>query len=193
MAIFAPDTALGICCDARTPLRAKPSTSSDSSADLPWHLRMWTAVMGYLDLPSELVVFTEVTAFTARSPKKSDSGPRIFEAMEVFAALMSISLPSSVTDVIMLLFTYFTASRIASRKPDMTVVGWILLFTSSLARFRSSEAMMTTEVVPSPTSWSCRSASSTSTFAAGWSTSSCFRIVAPSFVMVTSPIESTSI
>ena len=46
--------------------------------------------------------------------------------------------------------------------------------------------MMTTEVVPSPISWSCRSASSTSTRAAGCSTSSSFRIVAPSLVMVTS-------
>lgn len=40
-------------------------------------------------------------------------------------------------------------------------VGWILFRTSSLARFRSSAAMMTTEVVPSPTSASWSSASST--------------------------------
>jgi hypothetical protein len=55
----------------------------------------------------------------------------------------------------------------------------------------SSAAMMTTEVVPSPTSVSCSSARSTNTFAAGCSTSSCFRMVAPSFVMVTSPMLST--
>lgn len=41
------------------------------------------------------------------------------------------------------------------------------------------------------TSWSCKCASSTSTLAAGCSTSSCWRMVAPSFVMVTSPMSST--
>ena len=75
----------------------------------------------------------------------------------------------------------------------MMSVGWILARTSSFARLSSSAARITTLVVPSPTSASCSSASSTSTRAAGWSTSSCFRIVAPSFVMVTSPMLSTSI
>ena len=45
---------------------------------------------------------------------------------------------------------------------------------------------LTTLVVPSPTSWSCKSASSTSTLAAGCSTSRSFSMVAPSFVTVTS-------
>ena len=45
---------------------------------------------------------------------------------------------------------------------------------------------LTTEVVPSPTSWSCKYASSHNIFAAGCSTSSSFKIVAPSFVIVTS-------
>ena len=51
---------------------------------------------------------------------------------------------------------------------------------------RSPREILTTLVVPSPTSWSCRSASSTNTLAAGCSTSSSFRMVAPSLVMVTS-------
>lgn len=46
--------------------------------------------------------------------------------------------------------------------------------------------LLTTDVVPSPTSLSCRSASSHKTLAAGCSTSSSFRMVAPSLVMVTS-------
>jgi len=50
----------------------------------------------------------------------------------------------------------------ASLKPLMMDVGWILFLTRSLARFKISAATMTTEVVPSPTSWSCSSASSTS-------------------------------
>lgn len=46
--------------------------------------------------------------------------------------------------------------------------------------------LLTTDVVPSPTSLSCRSASSQRTLAAGCSTSSSLRMVAPSLVMVTS-------
>lgn len=68
--------------------------------------------------------------------------------------------------------------------------------------------MITTEVVPSPTSVSCNWESCTMTLPAGCSTSSCFRMVAPfrrgklegfyhevlpSLVIVTSPISSTSI
>lgn len=45
---------------------------------------------------------------------------------------------------------------------------------------------LTTDVVPSPTSWSCNSAKSTKIFAAGCSISRSFNIVAPSFVIVTS-------
>ena len=53
-------------------------------------------------------------------------------------------------------------SRMASLKPLMMDVGCILFLTRSLALFKISAATMTTEVVPSPTSWSCSSASSTS-------------------------------
>ena len=57
----------------------------------------------------------------------------------------------------------------------------------------NSAAIITTDVVPSPTSWSCNCANSTNTFAAGCSTSNVANIVAPSFVIVTSPISSTNI
>jgi hypothetical protein len=43
----------------------------------------------------------------------------------------------------------------------MMLVGWMRARTRSFARLSSSAARMTTDVVPSPTSWSCRSASST--------------------------------
>lgn len=51
----------------------------------------------------------------------------------------------------------------------------------------------TTDVVPSPTSWSCRSANSTSTLAAGCSTSSSLSIVAPSLVIVMSCTNNSKI
>ena len=94
--------------------------------------------------------------------------------------------------------------RQASRYPLIIDVGWIRYFTKSSAHFNNSAAIITynktvytlllqklllfstTEVVPSPTSWSCRSASSTNTLAAGCSTSSSFKMVAPSLVIVTS-------
>ena len=39
-------TTLGMPCDARVALMAKPSTSSESSELLPWLLRMWIAETG---------------------------------------------------------------------------------------------------------------------------------------------------
>jgi hypothetical protein len=63
----------------------------------------------------------------------------------------------------------------------------------SFALFNSSDAIITTDVVPSPTSLSYNWESSTITLAAGCSTSNYFRIVAPSLVIVTSPISSTNI
>lgn len=68
----------------------------------------------------------------------------------------------------------------------MMVVGWILALTSSFARRRSSAAIMTTEVVPSPTSLSCFCERSTKMRPAGFSTARRERMVAPSFEMVTS-------
>ncbi|KAH3681957.1 hypothetical protein WICPIJ_007076 [Wickerhamomyces pijperi] len=73
------------------------------------------------------------------------------------------------------------------------VVGWILFFTNSLALFKSSEAMITTDVVPSPTSLSCCWANSTKILPAGCLTSNKDKMVAPSLVTTTSPMSSTNI
>ncbi|CAN7947628.1 unnamed protein product, partial [Ixodes pacificus] len=85
-------------------------------------------------------------------------GPISFDAMAVLATFTTHSWPSSSTEVVRCSWMYLQAS------------------------------LQTTQgnVVPSPTSWSCKSASSTSTFAAGCSTSRSFKMVAPSFVIVTS-------
>lgn len=125
--------------------------------------------------------------------------------MEVLATLMRASLPSLSTLVDICSAMNLHASLHARRYPAMTVVGWILLRTSSFARLRSSEARRTTEVVPSPTSLSCCVASETRMRAycqlssnlweltEGCETSRRERMVAPSLVMVTSPTLSTSI
>ena len=84
-------TKVGIPCAARVQLSAKPSTSWDSIADLPWHLRMLMAPTGYLVRPSARVLLTLITASTAILAKNFDSGPRILEDMEVVAAEMRLS------------------------------------------------------------------------------------------------------
>ncbi len=77
--------------------------------------------------------------------------------------------------------------------PSTITVGWIFLFNNSSALSKSEPAKTTTDVVPSPTSLSTLLVISTIIFAAGCSTSISLRIVAPSFVIVTSPTVSTSI
>jgi len=72
-------------------------------------------------------------------------------------------------------------------------VGWTSLSSNSSAFSRSAPARTTADVVPSPTSLSVVFDTSTSIFAAGCWTSISLSIVAPSFVIVTSPNESTSI
>lgn len=62
-----------------------------------------------------------------------------------------------------------------------------------MARLNNSAATTTTDVVPSPTSLSYNWLNSTITLAAGCSISNYFKIVAPSFVITTSPISSTNI
>ena len=60
-------------------------------------------------------------------------------------------------------------------------------------KYLSDPAITVTVVVPSPASTSCDFDRSTSILAVGCATSICFRMVAPSLVMTTSPMESTSI
>ena len=63
--------------------------------------------------------------------------------------------------------------------------------TKGLHCLRNSQARMTTEVVPSPTSASWLLAMSTRVLAAGCTMSSSFMMVAPSFEMVAEPLAST--
>mmetsp|Transcript_25921 Transcript_25921/g.62646 ORF Transcript_25921/g.62646 Transcript_25921/m.62646 type:complete len:205 (-) Transcript_25921:47-661(-) len=160
----------------------------------PCCFMMPTDLTGYVAFPvSGLTSFTMWMASHARLAKKSDSRPNILEERVVLAMLNAISRPRSFVFTASWSLMNLIDSFIARRYPVMIVVGWIEFFTSSLARLSSSAATITTEVVPSPTSLSCISDSCTSTRAAGCSTSSISRIVAPSFVIVTSPRSSTSI
>ena len=153
---------------------------------LPWALRMLTALTGYLVSFRLLVDLTACIASTTMSAKKSESAPMILLDMDVLAMLMRDSRPRSSTLMLTFSFKYLIASRRASLYPVMIVVGCIRFFISSFPRRRSSAAIRTTEVVPSPTSLSCCCARSTRILPAGCSTSRRLRIVAPSLVTVTS-------
>ena len=106
--------------------------------------------------------------------------------IEVFATLISASRPSESTFTLSCSTMNLHASRHASLYPVIIVVGCIFALTSSFARRKSSAAMITTEVVPSPTSLSCFWARSTNIRPAGCSTSRRLRMVAPSLEIVTS-------
>merc|ERR1719516_154522 len=146
------------------------------------------ALMGYTS-PTLMAL----SASTTILEKNSSSAPMSLLDMQVLAQLIRHSSPRSSTLRVRCSLMYLTASLLASLYPAIIEVGWIFCFTSSSAFFSSSAAMMTTLVVPSPTSSSWSAASSTSTLAAGCSTSSSWRMVAPSLVIVTSPTSSTII
>lgn len=110
----------------------------------------------------------------------------ILLAIDVTATLINASLPNESTRTLNCSCINRTASRHASLYPLMIVVGCSLAFTSSFARRRSSAAIITTDVVPSPTSLSCFCARSTKIFPAGCSTCRRERMVAPSLDIVTS-------
>lgn len=113
-AIFTlPCSAVGIAGEARAQLSAKPSTSSESIALLPWLFRMWMLPMGHLALPS-FSSFTVSAAFTASSEKNADSEPMIFEDILVFAALIRFSRPRVSALTTRLDLMYLTASFTAN-------------------------------------------------------------------------------
>mmetsp|Transcript_19336 Transcript_19336/g.35914 ORF Transcript_19336/g.35914 Transcript_19336/m.35914 type:complete len:271 (-) Transcript_19336:471-1283(-) len=100
MAILAFATVVGMPWAARVTLRANPFTMWDSREDFPWALRMWMAEMGYLKAGLPLTVtgiLTDLTASTAILEKKTDSGPRILEDIEVLAELIRFWSPRAST------------------------------------------------------------------------------------------------
>ena len=114
-AILASVIRVFMACEATVQFRAYPLTSTDSVELFPWALRTLTAFTGYLVSLRLLVDLTDCMASTTRLEKNSESEPMILLDMEVFAILMSDSLPKFSTLVLIFSFMYFTASRSASR------------------------------------------------------------------------------
>mmetsp|Transcript_15421 Transcript_15421/g.30715 ORF Transcript_15421/g.30715 Transcript_15421/m.30715 type:complete len:257 (+) Transcript_15421:343-1113(+) len=158
MAILAPETQVGMPWEARETFSAKPSTMCDSVEDFPCAFRTWMADRGYRNRPSAAwsTILTDFTASTAMREKNSDSGPIILLDIDVLAEFIRFSSPNRSTFTSRSFLMCATAAFSARRYPVMILVGWIPRFMSSLPRFSSSDATITTLVVPSPTSWSCK-------------------------------------
>ena len=136
---------------------------------------------------------SERTARTHMSAKNSFSPPTSLELRVVIAhffkssSFSSALLPSIDVDNSL---TRLVAKSHASLKLLMIFIGCTPSSTYPLASLSNSPAMITTVVVPSPTSLSCALAMSTSVLAAGCTISNSFIIVAPSFEIVVTPLSS---
>lgn len=102
--------------------------------------------------------------------------------IEVLAQFINASSPKLYTVTASLSSTYLQASLAAILKPAIILVGCTFILMSSLALLSNYAAKITTEVVPSPTSMSWSWANCTNKLATGCSTSSFFKMVAPSFI-----------
>ncbi|MPM66314.1 hypothetical protein SDC9_113221 [bioreactor metagenome] len=167
-----------------------PGISSESSILPPTFLTTLMFSLSTVILP--FVSTTLVTASTAISDRSflEDSAP--FPVMAVSAMLISRFLLDISTLIARELRTS-TAFSAASLYPEAIIVGWTSCSIKPSALLKSSPATTAALVVPSPTSSSWVLDTSTTIFAAGCSISISLRMVAPSFVITTSPIESTSI
>merc|ERR1719245_891818 len=163
-AILALAIFLGIPSQATVQFRAYPLTSIDSLWDLPCDLSTLTDLMGTETVPLELDSFlTALAASTTMLANMSSSTAVSLPDMVVLATLIRLSRPSSSALNDKCSEMNLHACLHARVYPEMMEVGWIFCLTSSSAFLSSSAANMTTEVVPSPTSWSCTWANSTRT------------------------------
>mmetsp|Transcript_10541 Transcript_10541/g.38224 ORF Transcript_10541/g.38224 Transcript_10541/m.38224 type:complete len:271 (-) Transcript_10541:53-865(-) len=168
-------------------LNATPSTRNESRMDPP--ITFFTPII----LGSSKSWSSVFTASTHICAKNSFSPPTSLDDSVVIAHFLSSSdfssgdAPSMET---LISRTLSTAMRAAARNHLMMFCGCTPSSTNGFASRRNSPARMTTVVVPSPTSESCDFAMSTRLFAAGWTMSRSFMIVAPSLEIVVTPLSS---
>mmetsp|Transcript_5574 Transcript_5574/g.18892 ORF Transcript_5574/g.18892 Transcript_5574/m.18892 type:complete len:266 (-) Transcript_5574:7-804(-) len=175
-----PPAALTACW-----VNTRPSTSSVSSIVPPTFFTMATSRRSTLVEVAGSI--TRRMASTAMGASTAAFCETTLELSEVLATLMSSSRSVRLTGTEMSLINssdFFSAVRKAS---EMTV-GCTPFSRSFCAASRIAPQSTVTEVVPSPASVSWAFARSTSILAAGWLTSILSRMVAPSLVMMTSPV-----
>mmetsp|Transcript_70079 Transcript_70079/g.222136 ORF Transcript_70079/g.222136 Transcript_70079/m.222136 type:complete len:208 (-) Transcript_70079:97-720(-) len=132
------------------------------------------------------------TQSTAMGARRLEYWDTTFELRDVVALLMRASRSLRSTGRDMLWRTLHPCWAALFMASEM-MVGWMPRASMSMAFFRSAPQRTVTEVVPSPATTSWDLESSTSIFAAGCETSILSRIVAPSLVMITSPLASWTI
>mmetsp|Transcript_32802 Transcript_32802/g.76615 ORF Transcript_32802/g.76615 Transcript_32802/m.76615 type:complete len:247 (-) Transcript_32802:139-879(-) len=175
-----PPAAFEIFCE-----KTSPWINSVSSTVPP---SFWTTLML---LRSALVSVAGsamlMTASTARGASRLEFCDTTFEHSDVVVHFTSVSLSEKSTGIAMLRMIS-SALLLASWKASEIWLGCRPRVSRVCTAFNSPPASTTTLVVPSPASMSCDLDSSTIIFAAGWLTLMCRRIVAPSLVMITSPL-----
>src|SRR5437773_664019 len=190
-AILASRTNFGIRGWTRSLSRTMPSIMAVSFWFPPCFFWTRTLSTSARSLPatSSTIAWTASTAMPLR---KSAFSPTLRPDIAVRAIERRVSLSVLLTSKASSR-SRRTASVAAIRYPFTMIVGWTSCSIRDSACLSSSPARTTALVVPSPTSSSWVLATSTSIFAVGCSISISLRIVTPSFVIVTSPRESTSI
>ena len=113
-------------------------------------------IFNYIDCFNGIFIssFNILYGISDHFAEKVISAPIILLLMLVLAQLIRASLPKSLTLELRLFSIYLHASLHAILYPLMILVGWSLFLIKSLAFFNNSEARITTDVVPSPTSLS---------------------------------------
>mmetsp|Transcript_7546 Transcript_7546/g.23867 ORF Transcript_7546/g.23867 Transcript_7546/m.23867 type:complete len:266 (+) Transcript_7546:1040-1837(+) len=171
-------------------VKTRPSISSVSSIVPPSFLTIATSRRStFVEVSGSMMRSIASTAIGASTAALAET---TFELSEVEATLMSSA--RSVKSIGRLIASmYASAFFSAVRKASEMIVGWMPFSSRRCAASRMAPQSTVTDVVPSPASVSCDLATSTSILAAGCATSMRARIVAPSFVMITSPDLDTTI
>mmetsp|Transcript_82834 Transcript_82834/g.234704 ORF Transcript_82834/g.234704 Transcript_82834/m.234704 type:complete len:205 (+) Transcript_82834:960-1574(+) len=165
----------------------RPSTSSVSSVVPPSFFTIRMSWRSTFVAVSGSMTFS--TASTAMGASCSEFCATTFEFNEVWALCRSWSLFSSSTGTATE-FRISSAFSAACRKASVMACGWIPFDSRRSAAWRSAPATTTTDVVPSPASTSWALESSTIILAVGWVSFICWRMVAPSLEIRTSPFGS---
>ena len=187
-AIFAFSTTLGIPEWTLSLSSMIPSTRELSLIEPPCFFSTFTSSKS-TNIPSPSSWATAITALTQMSERNSLTAPALFPVNAVLATSARVISFTSIAWESM----RSIALSDARRNPSQMTVGWTFCSIKSSDLLRSSPARTTAVVVPSKQCCSCVLAISMIIFAAGCSMSISFRMVAPSLVITTSPMLSTSI
>ena len=191
IAIFALLIDLGILEWTTSLSSTIPLINEVSLIEAPGFLSILTFAKSIFVSPLVLSA-TNNNASTTIFDNSFDSSATSLLIILVVAIFINISL-SSLSTLIAIFFKISSASSAALAYPSITIVGCTSLSISSCAFSNNAPENTTDVVVPSPTSLSVVFATSTIIFPAGCCISISFKIVAPSFVIVTSPKPSTNI